>query len=81
MGEGGGKRRFDRLSDVERRERPRDVRALTFDDLARPGPTFRDTSHLVRIESVQTGDRQVFAARSDGLDQLMPSVRCVAIST
>jgi len=67
VGEGGGKRRFDRLSDLERRERPRDVRALTFDDLARPGPTFRDTSHLVPIESVQTGDRQVFAARSDRL--------------
>ena len=67
VGGGGGKRRVDRLSDVERRERPRDVRALTFDDLARPGPTFRDTSHLVPIESVQTGDCQVFAARSDGL--------------
>ena len=90
VSERGEKRRFDRLSDVERRERPREIHALTFDDLARPGPTFRDTSHLVPIESVQAGDRQVFAARGDrlsvpvialdGLDSY-PSVESIVAST
>jgi hypothetical protein len=90
VSESGEKRRFDRLSDVERRERPRDIRALTFDDVARPGPTFRDTSRLVPIESVQAGDRQVFAARGDrfgvpliDLDGLAahPTVESIVAST
>jgi hypothetical protein len=55
--------RYDKLDDAERRQRPTTVRPLTFDDLATPGPTFRNSRHLVPIESVQPGDEQVFAAR------------------
>jgi len=55
--------RYDKLDDAERRQRPTSVRPLTFDDVATPGPTFRNTRHLVPIETVQHGDEQVFAAR------------------
>jgi hypothetical protein len=55
-------RRHDKLDDAERRQRPTTVRPLTFDDLATPGPTFRNTRHLVPIESVQPGDDRSFAA-------------------
>src|SRR5215471_8453610 len=59
----GGIRRYGVLSDIERHERPLAVLRLTFDELAEPGPAFRDTSAIVPIESVRSGDLQVLAAR------------------
>ena len=82
--------RYDKLDDAERRQRPTTVRPLTFDDLATPGPTFRNTRHLVPIESVQPADEQVFAARGArfgepviDLDPLSdnPTVRSIVTST
>ena len=60
----GDRPRYDKLDDADRRRRPETVRRLTFEELAAPGPTFRDTRYLVPIESVEAGDAQVLAARS-----------------
>jgi len=85
------RRRFDVIDDADRLHRPAVVRRLTYEELALPGPAFRDTRHLVPIESVRAGDEQVFAARGRrgpgepvlDLDLLAdyPSVRSVVAST
>jgi hypothetical protein len=79
--------RVDTIADAERHERPTLVRPLTFDDLATPGPRFRNTRHLVPIESVSAGDEQVFAARGDrfgdpviDLDMLTDFRQCARLS-
>jgi len=91
MSEDRDRGRFDAIDDADRLRRPAVVQRLTFDELALPGPAFRDTRHLVPIESVRAGDEQVFAARGQrgsgepviDLDPLAdhPSVRSVVAST
>ncbi|HTI38961.1 MAG TPA: hypothetical protein VL484_15455 [Vicinamibacterales bacterium] len=58
-----GLRRYGALDDEERSQRPASIRPLSFEELTTPGPQFRDTSGVVPIESVRTGDTQVLAAR------------------
>src|SRR5262249_62257758 len=65
-------RRGFMLDQAERRQRPASIRPLTFDELTKPGPTFRNTQYLVPIESVQEGDDQVFAAGAKGAPQGEP---------
>ena len=67
-------RRGFMLDEAERRQRPASIRPLTFDELTKPGPTFRNTQYLVPIESVQEGDDQVFAARAKGAPQGEPVI-------
>src|SRR3954454_11397826 len=82
-------RRYGMLDDDERLVRPQTIRQLTFDDLTRPGPTFRDSSDIIPIESARAGDAQVLAARSpktsrehvidlDGLSQYLSVTSIVA---
>ena len=56
-------RRYGVLDDDERVRRPETIRRLHFDELATPGPQFRNASGVVPIENVQAGDGQVLAAR------------------
>lgn len=91
MGEVAPEPRYGLLGDAERLVRPHKTRRLTFEDLAEPGPTFRETSAIVPIESAREGDEQVLAAR-DRTDRnkplidlgslaRLPSVRSVVAST
>src|SRR5215468_10007961 len=85
------RRLIPELSEEERRQRPSEVRPLTFEDMVSPTHHFRVVRFLVPIESVRAGDDQVFAARwprqpresvidLDGLLEY-PSVRSVVVSS
>jgi len=84
------KPRHAKLDEGERRQRPATTRRLTFEELATPGPTFRDTRYLIPIECVESGDVQVFAARAVRLGEAtidldplaaLPTVRSIVAST
>jgi hypothetical protein len=84
------RRQHASLDAEQRRRRPEQIQPLTFENLTRPGPRFRETSGLVPLEVVQAGDTQVFAARGNKLSEpildldglaSVPSVESVVAST
>lgn len=83
-------RRRHYLDDDSRRRRPAEIRPVTFEGMAAPGPHFVDIDGIVPIEIVEHGDAQVVAAcrrppaQTTGIDlgplADYPSVRSVVAS-